>query len=207
MKQLAHCSILPFFCLLVFGPYLSTSAFAASLSYYVNKYRGIAVNSVQAHRISRYNHLIEHFSSFAYIQSGHKVNPDFIRALMLAESNAKPRAVSSKGARGLCQIMFSTGKIAAQELAKLDLRYRYVSRRRLVRLKEKDLFSPSVNILLTCYLIAKYNDRFRGRLDLVVAAWNAGENSIHRSRVPQYKETLDLIGKVNGYFTYYHLRH
>ena len=63
-----------------------------------------------------------------------------------------------------------------------------------------DLYDPAINILLACYLIAKYNNKFEGKLDLVVSAWNAGENSISDNRPPQYDETLNLIGKVNGFF-------
>ena len=153
--------------------------------------------------MARFNHLIEYFSSFSYFKPRHKVNANFIRALMLAESNGEPRATSNKDAKGLCQITFPTGKQAASELAKKNINFRYVSKRRLLNLRPHDLYSPSINILLTCYLISKYNYTFQGKLDLVVAAWNAGEYSITNNRPPQYKETLNLIGKVNGYFIYF----
>ncbi|WP_028583244.1 lytic transglycosylase domain-containing protein [Desulfogranum mediterraneum] len=195
-------SLLLVFLLLAAQAPLSSPA-EASLTGYLSKYRNIPVSPGQLKRIARYNHLIEYFSSFAYIRPKHRVNADFIRALMLAESNGHPKALSSKGAKGLCQITFATGKRAARELAQKNLPFRYVSKRRLANLKPRDLYSPAVNILLTCYLIAKYNAAFQGKLDLVVSAWNAGENSISNNRPPQYKETLNLIGKVNGYFSYF----
>lgn len=175
----------------------------ASLGKYVKQYRQVPISANQKRKINRYNYLVEYFCSFAYFRPNHKVNADFIRALMLAESNGNPKARSSKGARGLCQIMYTTGQQAAKELLKKNINFRYVSRKKLINLKPDDLYNPAVNILITCYLISKYNYSFQGKLDLVVAAWNAGENSISNNRPPQYQETLNLIGKVNGYFIHF----
>jgi len=193
-----------FFCkafLLVF--FLVANPADATLTQYVKKHRNIQVTHKQSQKIARYDYLIKYYSSIAYFKAGHKVNADFIRALMLAESNGDPKALSNKDARGLCQITFPTGKQAATELARKNIRFKYVSRKRLLNLRPNDLYNPAINILLTCYLISKYNAQFEGKLDLVVAAWNAGENSITNNRPPQYKETLNLIGKVNGYFIHF----
>jgi soluble lytic murein transglycosylase-like protein len=174
-----------------------------SLSQYVRKYKHVKATPHQLQKLAKYDHLIQYFSSFAFFRPKHRVNPDFIRSLILAESNANPRARSSKNARGLTQIIYPTGRLAARDLNSLNKRFRYVNPRRLANLQPDDLYDPAINILLACYLISKYNYNFNGKLDLVVAAWNAGENSIKGNRPPQYTETLDLIGKVNGYFTYF----
>lgn len=174
-----------------------------SLNQYVRKYRKIEASQDQVKKLSRYNYLIEYFSAFSFFKPKHKVNPDFIRSLILAESNANPRARSSKDARGLTQIIYPTGKRAAKELADKGINFRHVSKRKLLNLKPDDLYNPAINILLSCYLIAKYNYHFQGKLDLVVSAWNAGANSIVNNKPPNYKETLNLIGKVNGYFVYF----
>jgi soluble lytic murein transglycosylase-like protein len=63
------------------------------------------------------------------------VNPDFIRALILAESNCKSRALSCKNARGLTQIIYTTGKQAARELVRKDFDYKYVSKEQLQHLQ------------------------------------------------------------------------
>lgn len=173
---------------------------AASLKHYVTKYREIQVSAEQEKRLSRYNYLIEYFSAFSYFKRRHKVNPDFIRALILAESNAYPRAKSNKNALGLTQITYATGRQAASELARKTIYFRYVSKKKLKNLRPNDLYNPAVNILLACYLIAKYNAQHKGKLDLVVSAWNAGEYSIINNRPAQNRETLNHIGKVNGYF-------
>ncbi len=175
----------------------------ASLRNYVRKYKTIQVSPLQIQRLRRYDRLIEYFSSFSFFEPRHKVNPDFIRALILAESNGDPMARSSRNARGLTQIIYPTGRQAARELLQKNIRFRHVSRSQLENLKPGDLYIPEINILLACYLISKYNYTFQGKLDLVVSAWNAGENSIVGNQPAQYRETLNHIGKVNGYFIYF----
>ncbi|MGI6656182.1 MAG: lytic transglycosylase domain-containing protein [Desulfobulbus sp.] len=166
---------------------------------YVRKYLDVELSRTQQARITSHEHLIRYFSSLSYFRPRYKVDPDFIRALMLAESGGNPFAVSPKNALGLCQLLHPTAQAAARELADRGIAVRYVSAQRLRNLRPIDLFDPAVNILLTCYLVAKYNQAYNGRLDLVVAAWNAGQGSISNGRPPKYPETLDLIGKVNGY--------
>lgn len=170
----------------------------------VKKYKGVEVNQHQIGKLRQYDHLIRYFCSFSYYKPKHKVSPDFVRALILAESGADPHAVSHKNALGLGQILHSTGREAAQELSKTRTVFRYIDKKKLANLQRDDLFDPAMNILLTCFLIAKYNYRFDGRLDLVLSAWNAGENteSLQSMKHAPYRETEDLIGKVNGYFTY-----
>lgn len=171
-----------------------------ALSDYLRQYSTLEVSQLELQRLEKYNHLIEHFCSFSFFEPHHKVNPDFLRALILAESSANPKAISHKEARGLTQIIPETGKRAARELFAKKLAFHYVSHDKLRNLKPEDLYDPAVNILLACFLISKYNYTFKGRLDLVVSAWNAGEYSIVDNNPPPYRETMDLIGKVNGYY-------
>ncbi len=172
------------------------------LEKYVRKYHLITIPKEQLLRVNTYNHLIEYFSSFAFFKPNHRVSTDFVKALIIAESGADPKAVSSKKAMGLGQIIYTTGKQAALELYARGIQFRYIQPARLKHLQEKDLFDPAINILITCYLISKYNFRFNGKLDLVVSAWNAGENmdSLKIGLPAPYTETYNLIGKVNGYF-------
>lgn len=176
----------------------------ADLSSYVRKYRNVAIPNVQLQRLSRYSHLIDYFSNFSYFKPRYKVSPTFIKALILAESAGNRYAVSNKDAFGLGQILHSTGKKAARDLFNSGRKFRYINNSKLSDLRKEDLFDPAINILLTCYLIAKYNHRFDGKLDLVVTAWNAGENvdSLKIGLPAPYTETYNLIGKVNGYYLY-----
>lgn len=166
---------------------------------YVRKYLTVELSRTQTANVNTYEHLIRYFSALCYVRPRHAINPDFIRALILAESGGNPFAVSEKNALGLCQLLYPTAQKAAKELADNGLRVHYVSSARLQTLQPDDLFDPAVNILLACYLISKYNYAYEGKLELVVSAWNAGQGSILNGRPPGYPETLDLIGKVNGY--------
>ncbi len=170
----------------------------------VNKHRGTAVKQDQIEKLRKFDQLIRYFANFSYIVPRHKVNADFLRALILAESGANPRAVSPRDALGLAQIIYPTGKKAASDLANSATTFRYVSRETLRNLQREDLFDPAVNILLASYLIARYNHRFDGRLELVLSAWNAGENtdSLNYGRHAPYRETENLIGRVNAYYIY-----
>ncbi len=172
------------------------------LKHSLEKYKGTQVSRKALNRLTPVNRYINYYSQFTFFKPRHKVNPDFIRALILAESSANPRALSSKGAMGLGQIIYSTGKQAALELSKSRFHFRHISRTRLRNLKKSDLFEPEMNILLTCYLISKYNYKFKGKLELVLTAWNAGENQkeLIKGKVAPYRETQDLIGKVNSYY-------
>ncbi|MCP4343762.1 MAG: lytic transglycosylase domain-containing protein [Desulfobulbaceae bacterium] len=176
----------------------------ANLHSSVIKYKDKGVSQDDIKKLSRYDHLIRYFSNFSYFIPRHKVSPDFIRALILAESGANPQAMSNKNALGLGQILLTTGKEAAKKLAQSKTDFRFVSREKLENLGEKDLFDPAINILITCYLVAKYNYRFDGKLELVISAWNAGEytKSLTRGRHAPYRETENLIGKVNAYYVY-----
>ena len=165
----------------------------------LSKYKDVNLSTERLNKIGRYHGLIEYFAGFTFFQPRHKVSPDFIRALILAESDANPMAISRKNAIGLGQIIASTGIEAGVELSKGTVDFHNVSRARLSNLSEQDLFDPEVNILLTCYLIAKYNYKFNGQLALVLSAWNAGENikELKQGQYAPYQETHELIGKVN----------
>jgi soluble lytic murein transglycosylase-like protein len=171
----------------------------------IRKYLHTTIPEESLVKISQYDALIEYYSRLNYFQPHIKINPDFIRALILAESSGNPKAVSVKNAIGLSQILYSTGKQAAAELAHSDFRFKYVDRYRLSNLRRKDLFDPKINILLTCYLISQYIMKYNGKLELVLSAWNAGDNtkSLDFDKPAPYQETYDLIGKVNGYFIFF----
>lgn len=190
------------FLLLLFLLPISPSTAHADLSSAVEKHKHIKITSDQLQRLRKYNHLIRYFSGFSFFRPRYKVSPDFIRALILAESNCNPFAISPKDALGLGQIIHSTGRKAARDLYDTRINFRYINIYKLKNLEKEDLFDPAINILLTCYLISKYNYRFNGRLDLVVSAWNAGENvdSLKIGLPAPYSETHNLIGKVNAYY-------
>ncbi len=192
-----------FLLLILFSFSVATKSYG-SLQNSVVKFQHIKIIRQDIEKLAQFDEYIRYFSDFSYFLPKHKVSADFVRALILAESGANPQAVSEKNARGLGQILFPTGSQAGKELAKSLTSFRHVSKHTLNSLREEDLFDPAINILLTCYLIAKYNYKFEGRLDLVVSAWNAGENteSLNIGQHAPYRETEDLIGKINAYYIY-----
>lgn len=176
----------------------------AELSSYVRKYQTVSISPEALQRLRPYEYLIDYFTSFNYFRPNYRVNADFVRALILAESAAYSEAVSSKGAIGLGQIIHTTGQQAGRELYASSTHFRYVQHEKLRNISSDDLFDPATNILLTCYLIAKYNHMFDGKIELVISAWNAGENTsaLAVGKYAPYTETKELIGKVNGYYLY-----
>ncbi len=197
--------LIPYILLMIVFILTSGTQVQSSLYSAVRKYKNKQVSRKAIEKLAQYDHFIRYFAGFSYFIPSHKVSPDFIRALILAESGADHLAVSDKNALGLSQILFTTGMEAAKELAQSQTNFRYVSKENLANLQAIDLFDPAINILLTCYLVAKYNYKFDGKLDLVVSAWNAGEytEALYQGRHAPYQETENLIGKINAYYLYF----
>lgn len=126
--------------------------------------------------VARYEGLI------AEVAARHSVEPALVKAVIRAESNFDPRAVSRKGAQGLMQLMPETA----------------------ARYGVRDPFEPAANVeagvrhLKT--LLVEY-----GELELALAAYNAGEQAVERfgRRVPPYAETQAYIDAVLHHFRAY----
>lgn len=166
---------------------------------------GGAPSAAQRLRIQHFDKYIDYFSSLSYGLGKPRVSANYIRALITAESSVNPRARSHKGARGLSQIMPETGRIAARSLYEMRRDFDFVDEARLARLDPNDLYDPAINLLIACYLTSNYLERFHGRTDLVVSAWNAGPEAVtrYRNNPPPYRETHGLIARVRGYLRHY----
>lgn len=103
-----------------------------------------------------------------------------IQALIKAESNFVPWAVSPKGAMGLMQLMPGTA-------ASLGVR---------------DAFEPWENIQGGCRYLRLMLDYFHGSLPLALAAYNAGFQRVVACgyQVPPIKETQEFVTQVLGRF-------
>jgi hypothetical protein len=106
----------------------------------------------------------------------HRIDPALIAAVIRAESNGFPRAVSRKGARGLMQLMPATAR----------------------RLGVKSAFDPRENIRAGTAYLAELAERFgETNADLILAAYNAGEHAVEEhGGVPPYRETRDYVRRV-----------
>ena len=169
---------------------------------YKNKDLKPTINHLE--RLLKHEYLIQYFSRFPYFEHGGSVNADFLRSLMIAESSVNSGAVSSAAAYGLTQITLPTGRNAARAILKYNYNFKYVDERRLANLKASDLHDPAINILICSYLIGKYNAKYGRQLALVVSAWNAGEGAVSKyNGVPNYKETMTLVSRVNAYYLFF----
>ena len=105
-----------------------------------------------------------------------------LKAIIKAESDFDPRAVSKKGAKGLMQIMPQNFK----------------------RLGVKDPFNPSENIDAGARYFKQMFDRFKGKLALSLAAYNAGPTAVDRYKtVPPFEETEEYVRRVLKYYYNY----
>lgn len=113
-------------------------------------------------------------------QSGARygVDPYLIFCVMEQESSFHARAVSHAGARGLMQLMPGTAA-------------------RFGVLRPQD---PAQNIAGGTRYLKQLLAQFKGRVDLVLASYNAGEGAVikYGHRVPPYRETRNYVKRISG---------
>jgi len=118
-------------------------------------------------------------------QTSQKYNVDstLVKAVIKAESNFNHKAVSPVGARGLMQLMPATA----------------------ASLQVADSFHPESNIDGGVRYLRYLSNLFNGNLPLVLAAYNAGENTVMRynNSIPPYKETRNYVKRVLHYIEQY----
>ena len=111
----------------------------------------------------------------------YSVPKDLIKAVIKQESNYMPNAISSKGAIGLMQIMPSTGALLGIE-------------------DKESLKDPYTNIMTGTKYLSQMLNRYDGRLDLSLSAYNAGPNLVDKlQRIPNIDETKNYVKNIIGY--------
>jgi soluble lytic murein transglycosylase-like protein len=123
-------------------------------------------------RAERFRELIEQHAA------DHGLNVDLLRAVIQVESGFNPRAVSPKGAMGLMQLMPAT----ATEFGVLNP------------------FDPGENIRAGSAYLRRLLDRYDGRVELALAAYNAGTGAVQKygQAVPPYRETQEYVRKIKS---------
>ena len=108
------------------------------------------------------------------------LDPFLTLEVMRVESGFNRRARSSKGAKGLMQMIPATA----------------------LRFGVSDPYDSEQAIRGGCRYLKFLSERYGNRLELVLAAYNAGEGAVDRygKRVPPYRETRDYVAAVmRGY--------
>ena len=104
-----------------------------------------------------------------------QVEPQLVLAIIAAESNFNPQAVSPKNAQGLMQLIPETSQ----------------------RFNVKNPFDPAQNIRGGMTYLRWLLAYFEGDVALVAAAYNAGEGTVDRYKgVPPYLETRNYVKRV-----------
>jgi soluble lytic murein transglycosylase-like protein len=105
----------------------------------------------------------------------HRIDADLLAAVVKAESNGNPHAVSRAGAQGLMQLMPSTAS----------------------QLGVTDSFTPEQNIGGGTAYLDQLLTRYHDNAVLAVAAYNAGPAAVDRYHgVPPYRETRAYVARV-----------
>lgn len=113
----------------------------------------------------------------------YQVDCDLVRAVIKAESDFNPSAVSPKGAKGIMQLMPGT----AEDMS------------------VKNIFRPRDNIEGGVKYLRRLLNIFNNDLHLTVAAYNAGENAVIGCNyaIPPYDETQEYVRRVLSYLRGY----
>ena len=108
----------------------------------------------------------------------YSVDPHLLWTIGYLETRFRPRCISPKGARGMMQFIPATGR-----------RYGLVTR--------SDFDDPLRSIDAAARYVRDLNEMFGGRIDLVLAGYNAGEYAVinSRYRVPPYRETRSYVAR------------
>lgn len=108
-----------------------------------------------------------------------RIDPLLIKAVIKAESDFDHKAISSKGAQGLMQLMPYTAD-------EMDV---------------EDPFDPEENIFGGTRYLSLLLERFKKDKRLALAAYNAGPEKVESYKgIPPYPETRSFVKKVLAYY-------
>lgn len=111
------------------------------------------------------------------------LEPALIHAIITVESKHNALATSKKGAYGLMQLMPETA----------------------LRFKVNNKNDPQQNILAGAKYMRELLTKYKGDLNLSLAAYNAGPSAVQKygGKIPPYNETLIYVPKVLKYYHQY----
>jgi len=131
-------------------------------------------------RINAYDDIIREASL------NHGMQFELIKAMIHAESNFDPNAISQSGAIGLMQIM-------PENLNAFGI---------------SDPFDPRDNVMGGTRYLRQLMEKYNSDLSLSLAAYNAGPGAVDKYQdIPPFPETENYVEKVLRYYTLYRNQH
>lgn len=113
------------------------------------------------------------------VSKKHRIDPNLVKAVIKAESDFDPTAISPAGAAGLMQLMPKTAE----------------------QLNVFDPFDPEENIEGGVRYLSYLLSSFNGDLNMSLAAYNAGEDLVRKHKsIPPIEETRHYVKKVLRYY-------
>ncbi len=133
----------------------------------------------------------------------YNIDKYLVYSMIKAESGFDPNAVSYRGAKGLMQIMDSTGEWAAEKIDMEDF-------------NAERLMEPDINIHIGCWYIARLLKQYNNNTEVALAAYNAGSGNVSKwlkdeskssdgqtlDEIP-FEETKNYVAKIKKYHSMY----
>ena len=135
----------------------------------------VSPSSKSLDRLNRYEGIINSASE----QYG--VNKNLIKSVILTESAANEKAVSSAKAKGLMQLIDSTAS----------------------QMGVSNVWDPQQNIFAGTKYLSQMLQKFNGNINLALASYNAGPENVQKyGGIPPFEETQNYVKRVLSYLNH-----
>ena len=145
----------------------------------LSKYKIVKRGDYETSKIS-HKFVTDYDKDIMAVSEKHDVDPYLVKAVIKAESNFDPNAVSHKNAQGIMQLIPETASDYGVD----------------------DPFDAKENMDGGVEYLSDLLSYFEGDLKLSLAAYNAGKGAVikHGFTIPPYPETTEYITRVLGYY-------